>query len=89
VIDPNENSPFEQAAQKWAQRLARGWGCTKKQRPILSKLVRVYREYGFDPIRTIYEAMGTSICPAFFKETLVCDLNRVLRNYGIQHLISL
>jgi hypothetical protein len=38
----------EQEAQEWAQRLARGWGCTEKQQPILLELVRVYREYGFD-----------------------------------------
>jgi hypothetical protein len=79
----------EDAAQEWARRFASGWGCTDKQRPILSELVRVYREHGFGPIRSIYAEMGKSICPGFFKETLVCDLNRVLRNCGVRHLISL
>jgi hypothetical protein len=76
-------------AREWARRFADGWGCTDKQRPILHELVRIYRDYGFAPIRSIYAEMADAICPAFYKETLVCDLNRVLRNRGVKNLISL
>jgi hypothetical protein len=76
-------------ARAWARRFADGWGLTEKQRPILHELVRVYREEGFAPIRSIYAEMGSAICPAFFKQTLVCDLNRVLRDCGVKNLISL
>jgi hypothetical protein len=79
----------EAEARAWARRFAEGWGLTDKQRPILHELVRIYREEGFEPIRSIYAEMAGAICPSFFKQTLVCDLNRVLRDYGVENLIRL
>lgn len=79
----------KEEAKQWAERYADGWGCTEKQRPILRELVRVYRENGFGAIRAIYAEMGRSVCPTLHKETLVCDLNRILRRYGIKDSIKI
>jgi hypothetical protein len=79
----------EEEAKHCAKRLACGWGCSEKQRPILRELARIYRENGFGPIRAIYAEMREAICPILYKETLVCDLNRILRNYGVTNLIEI
>lgn len=79
----------EPAARQWAERFAEGWGCTDKQRPILGELVRVYRENGFGAIRRVYAEMGQAVRPTLHKDTLVCDLNRILRSGGVRNLIAL
>ena len=79
----------EEEARQWASKFARGSTCPERQRPILLELVRVYRENGFGPIRAIYSEMRQSICPTLHRETLVCDLNRILRNYGVANLIRI
>ena len=73
---------------EWANKFAEGTGSCEHDHPLLFELVRIYREYGFKPIRDIYFKMNLSDTPILFKETLICDLNKILRENSVENLIN-
>lgn len=69
---------------EWASKFASGFGSSEDNHTILFELVRIYRENGFDSIRSIYTEMGKSDVPISHQATLVDDLNSILRNFNVK-----
>jgi hypothetical protein len=68
--------------KEWSNRFAEGIGCCESDHKLLFELVRIYRQFGFDPIRLVYKKMYVSRCPILFKNTFISDLNKVLEEYS-------
>lgn len=69
--------------KEWAEKFASGIGSSQDNHPILFELVRIYREVGFDPIRSIYSQMMKYDTPILSQVSFVHGLNELLKPYSI------
>lgn len=74
---------------EWANIYAGGCGCNVREHPLLFELVRIYREYGFEPIKAVYSAMNASDAPVLREESFLSDLNNILGEHGVTRPVVL